>query len=177
MTDTMKALAKTRPGVGLELIDAPIPVAGPEDVLIKVKRASVCGTDIHIWNWDEWSQKNVPVPMITGHEFSGDIVSIGKDVDRRLKVGQRVSVEGHVIDLNSEAARAGHFHLDPATRGIGVNRQGGFAEYVVAPAFNVIELPEDVPYEIGSILDPFGNAVHTAQQLSLIHISEPTRPY
>ncbi|MEN5146116.1 L-threonine 3-dehydrogenase [Brevundimonas diminuta] len=164
----MKALAKTKPAEGLELIDAPIPVAGDEDVLIKVHRTAVCGTDIHIWNWDEWSQKNVPVPMITGHEFSGEIVAIGKDVDRRLKVGQRVSAEGHVIDLNSEAARAGHFHLDPDTRGIGVNRQGAFAEYVVAPAFNVIELPDEVPYEIGSILDPFGNAVHTAQQFDLL---------
>ena len=106
--------------------------------------------------------------MITGHEFSGEIVAIGKDVDRPLKVGQRVSAEGHVIDLNSDAARAGHFHLDPDTRGIGVNRQGAFAEYVVAPAFNVIELPDDVPYEIGSILDPFGNAVHTAQQFDLL---------
>jgi len=168
MADMMKALAKTKPAEGLELIDAPIPVAGDEDVLIKVHRTAVCGTDIHIWNWDEWSQKNVPVPMITGHEFSGEIVAIGKDVDRRLKVGQRVSAEGHVIDLNSEAARAGHFHLDPDTRGIGVNRQGSFAEYVVAPAFNVIELPDDVPYEIGSILDPFGNAVHTAQQFDLL---------
>ncbi|WP_409450014.1 L-threonine 3-dehydrogenase [Brevundimonas sp.] len=164
----MKALAKTKPAEGLELIDAPIPVAGDEDVLIKVHRTAVCGTDIHIWNWDEWSQKNVPVPMITGHEFAGEIVAIGKDVDRRLKVGQRVSAEGHVIDLNSEAARAGHFHLDPDTRGIGVNRQGAFAEYVVAPAFNVIELPDEVPYEIGSILDPFGNAVHTAQQFDLL---------
>ena len=168
MTDMMKALAKTGPVEGLELIDAPIPQPGPEDVLIKVHRTAVCGTDIHIWNWDEWSQKNVPVPMITGHEFAGEIVAIGKDVDRRLKIGQRVSAEGHVIDLNSEAARAGHFHLDPDTRGIGVNRQGAFAEYVVAPAFNVIELPDDVPYEIGSILDPFGNAVHTAQQFDLL---------
>src|SRR5690606_35768968 len=182
MADMMKALAKTKPAEGLELIDAPIPVAGDEDVLIKVHRTAVCGTDIHIWNWDEWSQKNVPVPMITGHEFSGEIVAIGKDVDRRLKVGQRVSAEGHVIDLDSEAARAGgpaitlhseaaravHFHLDPDPRGTGVNRQGAFAEYVVAPAFNVIELPDDVPYEIGSILDPFGNAVHTAQQFDLL---------
>ena len=168
MTDTMKALAKTKPAEGLELIDAPIPTPGDEDVLIKVHNAAICGTDIHIWNWDEWSRKNVPVPMITGHEFSGEIVAIGKDVDRRLKVGQRVSAEGHVIDLNSEAARAGHFHLDPDTRGIGVNRQGAFAEYVVAPAFNVIELPDDVPYQIGSILDPFGNAVHTAQQFDLL---------
>ena len=168
MAETMKALAKMKPAEGLDLIEAPIPAAGPEDVLIKVHRTAVCGTDIHIWNWDEWSQKNVPVPMITGHEFAGEIVAIGKDVDRRLKVGQRVSAEGHVIDLNSEAARAGHFHLDPDTRGIGVNRQGCFAEYVVAPAFNVIELPDDVSYEIGSILDPFGNAVHTAQQFDLL---------
>lgn len=168
MASTMKALAKTRPAEGLELIDAPVPTPGPEDVLIKVHNAAICGTDIHIWNWDDWSQKNVPVPMITGHEFSGEIVAIGKDVDRRLKVGDRVSAEGHVIDLNSEAARAGHFHLDPHTRGIGVNRQGAFAEYVVAPAFNVIELPDDVPYEIGAILDPFGNAVHTAQQFDLL---------
>lgn len=168
MSETMKALAKTRPAEGLELIEAPVPRPGPEDVLIKVQRTAICGTDVHIWNWDAWSQKNVPVPMITGHEFSGEIVAIGEDVDRPLKVGQRVSAEGHVIDLNSEAARAGHFHLDPNTRGIGVNRQGAFAEYVVAPAFNVIELPDDVSYEIGSILDPFGNAVHTAQQFDLL---------
>ncbi len=168
MSQTMKALAKTAPTEGLELIEAPVPTPGPEDVLIKVKRAAVCGTDIHIWNWDEWSQKNVPLPMITGHEFSGEIVAIGAEVDRPLKIGARVSAEGHVIDLNSEAARAGHFHLDPHTRGIGVNRQGAFAEYVVAPAFNVIELPDEVPFEIGSILDPFGNAVHTAQQFDLL---------
>ena len=168
MADTMQALAKTQPAEGLEQITASIPEYGPEDVLIRVRRTAVCGTDIHIWNWDEWSQKNVPVPMITGHEFAGDIVAIGAEVDRPLKIGQRVSAEGHVIDLNSEAARAGHFHLDPHTRGIGVNRQGCFAEYVVAPAFNVIELPDDVPYEIGAILDPFGNAVHTAQQFDLL---------
>nr|WP_312137626.1 L-threonine 3-dehydrogenase [Brevundimonas sp.] len=167
-TGDMQALAKTQPAEGLEQVTAPIPEMGPEDVLIRVRRTAVCGTDIHIWNWDEWSQKNVPVPMITGHEFAGDIVAIGADVDRPLKIGQRVSAEGHVIDLNSEAARAGHFHLDPHTRGIGVNRQGCFAEYVVAPAFNVIELPDDVPYEIGAILDPFGNAVHTAQQFDLL---------
>ena len=164
----MHALAKTRADVGLELIEAPVPTPGPEDVLIKVHRTSVCGTDIHIWNWDEWSQKNVPVPMITGHEFAGEIVEIGKEVDRPLKLGQRVSAEGHIIDLNSFAARAGHFHLDPNTRGIGVNRQGAFAEYVVAPAFNVIPLPDEVSFEVASMLDPFGNAVHTAQQFDLI---------
>jgi len=165
---TMKALAKTHAGEGLDLIEAPVPTPGPSDVLIRVKRTAICGTDIHIWNWDEWSQKNVPVPMITGHEFSGEIVEIGKEVDRPLKLGQRVSAEGHVIDLNSFAARAGHFHLDPNTRGIGVNRQGAFAEYVVAPAFNVIPLPDDVSDEVASMLDPFGNAVHTAQQFDLV---------
>lgn len=164
----MRALVKAKAEPGIWMEDRPVPEVGPDDVLIKVKKTGICGTDIHIWNWDEWSQKNVPMPMITGHEFSGEIVAIGKDVDRRLRIGQRVSAEGHVIDLNSEAARAGHFHLDPDTRGIGVNRQGAFAEFVVAPAFNVIELPDDVPWEIGSILDPFGNAVHTAQQFDLL---------
>jgi len=163
MTDMMKALAKTSPTEGLDLIEAPIPVAGPEDVLIRVHRTAVCGTDIHIWNWDEWSQKNVPMPMITGHEFAGEIVAVGSSIDRPLKIGQRVSAAGHVINLNSEAARAGHFHLDPATRGIGVNRQGAFAEFLVVPAFNVIELPDEVPDEIGALLDPFGNAVRTAR--------------
>lgn len=165
---TMKALAKTRPAEGLELIEAPVPVAGPEEVLIRVRRTAICGTDIHIWNWDEWAAAHVPVPMITGHEFAGEIVELGKDVDRGLKVGQRVSAEGHIIDLNSFAARAGHFHLDPNTRGIGVNRQGCFAEYVTAPAFNVIPLPDDVSDEVASMLDPFGNAVHTAQQFDLM---------
>lgn len=165
---TMDALAKTKPGIGLELIQAPIPRPGPDDVLIRVHRTSVCGTDIHIWNWDEWSQKNVPVPMITGHEFAGEIVEMGEDVHRKLKIGQRVSAEGHVIDLDSFAARAGHFHLDPNTRGIGVNRQGAFAEYVIAPAFNVIPLPDDVSFEVASMLDPFGNAVHTANQFDLV---------
>ena len=111
MTDTMKALAKTKPGVGLELIDAPIPVAGDEDVLIKVHKAAVCGTDIHIWNWDEWSQKNVPVPMITGHEFSARSSPSARTWTVASRWPARLS-RGHVIDLNSEAARAGHFHLD-----------------------------------------------------------------
>jgi threonine 3-dehydrogenase len=165
---TMKALAKTQAAPGLELIEAPIPEPGPEDVLIRVKKTAICGTDIHIWNWDDWAAKNVPVPMITGHEFSGEIVEIGKDVDRALKVGQRVSGEGHIIDMNSHAARAGHFHLDPNTKGVGVNRQGCFAEYLAIPAFNVVPLPDYVPDDVASMLDPFGNAVHTAQQFDLL---------
>lgn len=165
---TMKALAKVRPEPGLELIEAPIPTPGPEDVLIKIKRTAICGTDIHIWNWDDWAQKTVPTPMITGHEFAGEIVEIGREVDRNLKVGQRVSGEGHIIDMNSAAARAGHFHLDPNTKGVGVNRQGCFAEYLAIPAFNVIPLPDEVPDDVASMLDPFGNAVHTAQQFDLL---------
>jgi threonine 3-dehydrogenase len=165
---TMHGLAKTHPGLGLELVTAPIPVPGADEVLIRVKRTAICGTDIHIWNWDEWAQKNVPVPMIVGHEFAGEIVEVGHEVHRPLRVGQRVSAEGHIIDLNSFAARAGHFHLDPNTRGVGVNRQGCFAEYVAVPSFNVIPLPDDVTDEVASMLDPFGNAVHTAQQFDLV---------
>ncbi len=165
---TMKALCKAEPKEGLVLVDAPIPEPGPEDVLIRVKRTAICGTDIHIWNWDEWAKKTVPTPLITGHEFAGEIVELGKAVDRPLKVGQRVSGEGHIIDLNSAAARAGRFHLDPNTKGVGVNRQGCFAEYLSIPAFNVIPLPAAVSDEVGSMLDPFGNAVHTAQQFDLM---------
>ena len=165
---TMKALAKTEAREGIWRIDAPCPLPGLEEVLIKIGKTAICGTDIHIYNWDEWAARTVPVPMIVGHEFSGEIVEIGSAVRRDLRVGQRVSAEGHIIDLNSSAARKGRFHLDPGTVGVGVNRQGAFAEYVCVPAFNVIELPVDVTDEIGALLDPFGNAVHTAQQFDLM---------
>jgi threonine 3-dehydrogenase len=164
----MKALAKTTAAPGLTLIEADKPGIGPEDVLIRVRRTAICGTDLHIYNWDEWAQKTIPVPMIVGHEFSGEIAEIGKAVTRPLFIGQRVSGEGHIIDLNSAAARAGQPHLDPNTQGIGVNRQGAFAEYLSLPAFNVVPLPQTVDFEIGALLDPFGNAVHTAQQFELM---------
>lgn len=164
----MKALAKTQAAPGLTLIEAPTPKPGPEDVLIRVKRAAICGTDLHIYNWDEWAQKTIKPPLITGHEFSGEIVEIGRAVTRPLFVGQRVSGEGHIIDQNSAAARAGQAHLDPCTRGIGVNRDGAFAEYISLPAYNVVPLPQDVDLEIGALLDPFGNAVHTCQQFELM---------
>lgn len=167
-TATMTGLAKLEPREGIWLTTAPIPSCGPDDVLIRVRKTAICGTDIHIYNWDGWAQKNIPVPMIVGHEFSGEIVEIGSAVSRDLHVGQRVSGEGHVIDLNSAAARAGRFHLDPNTVGVGVNRQGAFAEYLAIPAFNVIALPEDVSDDVGAMLDPFGNAVHTAQQFDLM---------
>lgn len=166
--NAMRGLAKLKPCEGLWLTQAEIPTPGPEDVLIRVKRTAICGTDVHIYNWDEWAARTIPVPMIVGHEFAGEIVELGSRVTRPLKVGQRVSGEGHVIDLNSTAARAGRFHLDPSTQGVGVNRQGAFAEYLAIPAFNVVELPEEVSDEVGALLDPFGNAVHTAQQFDLL---------
>lgn len=166
--DTMQGLAKLEAREGMWSTTAPIPRPGPEDVLIRVRRTAICGTDIHIYNWDEWAAKTIPVPMIVGHEFSGEIVEIGKAVTRDLKVGQRVSGEGHIVDIDSEAARAGCFHLDPGTQGVGVNRQGAFAEYLAIPAFNVVPLPDHVSDDVGALLDPCGNAVHTAQQFDLL---------
>ncbi|MEM6886546.1 MAG: L-threonine 3-dehydrogenase [Pseudomonadota bacterium] len=167
MTNGMKALSKLEPREGLWMIDAPVPEIGPDDVLIKVNKTGICGTDIHIWNWDEWAQKTVPVPLITGHEFAGEIVETGQNVGD-LAVGQRCSGEGHLIGKTSRQSRAGKFHLDPATRGIGVNEQGAFAQYLKLPAFNVVPLPDEVSDDIGAILDPLGNAVHTALSFDLV---------
>src|SRR6056297_2744773 len=163
----MKSLAKLHPREGLWLQRAPVPEIGPDDVLIRIKATGICGTDIHIWNWDEWAQKTVPVPLITGHEFAGEIVELGSDVED-LHLGQRVSGEGHLIGKHSRQSRAGKFHLDPETRGIGVNEPGAFAEYLRLPAFNVVPLPDEIPDEIGAILDPLGNAVHTALSYDLV---------
>ncbi|MEM8691043.1 MAG: L-threonine 3-dehydrogenase [Pseudomonadota bacterium] len=163
----MKALVKAKPEEGLWLQTAPRPEIGPDDVLIRVRKTGICGTDIHIWNWDDWAQKTVPVPLITGHEFAGEIVEVGRDVEG-LKVGQRCSGEGHLIGHQSRQSRAGKFHLDPETRGIGVNEQGSFAEYLRLPAFNVVLLPDEISDDIGSILDPLGNAVHTALSFDLV---------
>lgn len=163
----MKALVKAKPAEGLWMQHEPVPEIGPEDVLIKVTKTGICGTDIHIWNWDEWSRKTVPVPLITGHEFAGVIVEMGALVTG-LHIGQRVSGEGHLIGKTSRACRAGKFHLDPETRGIGVNEPGAFAQFLRLPAFNVVPLPDGISDEIGAILDPLGNAVHTALSFDLI---------
>ncbi len=163
----MKALEKSRPAPGLWQVDAPVPEIGPDDVLIRVKKTGICGTDIHIWNWDDWAARTVPVPLITGHEFAGEIVEMGANVSG-LSVGQRCSGEGHLIGRDSRQSRAGKFHLDPETRGIGVNEPGAFAEYLRLPAFNVVPLPDAVDDEIGAILDPLGNAVHTALSFDLV---------
>lgn len=167
MAQTMKALVKSRAEPGLWLEERPVPEIGPEDVLIKVRKTGICGTDVHIWNWDDWAQRTVPVGLITGHEFSGEIVDMGTQVEG-LHIGQRVSGEGHLIGKNSRQSRSGRFHLDPATRGIGVNEPGAFAQYLRLPAFNAIPLPDNIDDEIGAILDPLGNAVHTALSFDLL---------
>lgn len=163
----MTALAKIKPEEGLWQIEAPVPEIGPDDVLIRIKKTGICGTDVHIWNWDDWASETVPVPLITGHEFAGEIVDMGRRVDG-LSIGQRCSGEGHLIGTDSRQYRAGKFHLDPGTRGIGVNVEGAFAQYLKLPAFNVVPLPDDIPDEIGAILDPLGNAVHTALSFDLL---------
>ncbi|TMM52553.1 L-threonine 3-dehydrogenase [Sulfitobacter sabulilitoris] len=167
MTNQMKALVKAHPREGLWMQSVPVPEIGPDDVLIRINKTGICGTDIHIWNWDEWAQKTVPVPLITGHEFAGEIVELGRDVEG-LELGQRCSGEGHLIGKNSRQSRAGKFHLDPATRGIGVNEPGAFAQYLRLPAFNVVPLPDEISDDIGAILDPLGNAVHTALSFDLV---------
>ncbi len=163
----MKALVKSQAARGLWLEEVPVPEIGTDDVLIKVHKTGLCGTDGHIFKWDEWAQRTIKVPMTIGHEYSGEIVALGERV-RTLQIGQRVSGEGHVVGMRSRASRSGHYHLDPETQGIGVNRPGAFAEYVRVPAFNVIPLPDDVDDELGAILDPLGNAVHTALTYNLV---------
>jgi threonine 3-dehydrogenase len=167
MTNMMTALEKSKPETGLWMTQAPVPEIGPDDVLIRVKKTGICGTDIHIWQWDDWAARTVPVPLITGHEFAGEIVELGRNV-HDLTIGQRVSGEGHLIGKTSRQSRAGKFHLDPETRGIGVNEQGAFAQYLRLPAFNVVPLPDAIDDEIGAILDPLGNAVHTALSFDLV---------
>lgn len=167
MRNDMKALVKAKAEQGLWLENQPLPEIGPDEVLVKVAKTGICGTDIHIWNWDAWAQKTIPVPMIVGHEYAGEIVEVGSAV-RRLAPGQRVTGEGHVVGMRSRASRGGRYHLDPETRGIGVNIPGAFAEYVKIPAFNAVLLPDDIDDELGAILDPLGNAVHTALSFDLV---------
>lgn len=163
----MKALVKAGAEPGLWMETVPVPELGPNDVLVKVAKTGICGTDLHIYKWDSWAQGAVPVPMIIGHEYCGTIAKMG-DAVTGLSLGQRVSGEGHVIGFKSRASRAGRFHLDPETRGVGVNLPGAFAEYVKVPAFNIVPLPDTIDDEMGAILDPLGNAVHTALAFDLV---------
>lgn len=166
-TGHMSALVKARPEPGIWMETRPIPQIGPEEVLIRIRKTGICGTDVHIWNWDDWAQRTVPVGLVTGHEFAGEIVAMGEKVEG-LAIGQRCSGEGHLIGKQSRQSRSGRFHLDPATRGVGVNEPGAFAEYLALPAFNVVPLPDAIDDEIGAILDPLGNAVHTALSFDLV---------
>ncbi len=163
----MKALVKAKKEVGLWMEDVPVPEVGPNDVLVKVRRTAICGTDVHIWNWDEWSQRTIPVPMTVGHEFMGEVAELGSEV-RGLEIGQRVSGEGHITCGHCRNCRAGRRHLCRNTVGLGVNRTGCFAEYVSLPAVNVFPLPDSITDEVASFLDPLGNAVHTALSFDLV---------
>ena len=156
----MKALVKAKAEPGIWMENIPEPKVGPNDVLIRVGKTAICGTDMHIYLWDQWAQKTIPVPMAVGHEYVGEIVELGSEV-QGFKVGDRVSGEGHITCGYCRNCRAGRRHLCRNTVGVGVNRQGCFAEYLAIPAFNAFKLNEAITDEVASILDPFGNAMHT----------------
>jgi threonine 3-dehydrogenase len=157
----VKALVKTQAGPGFELQHVPEPTIRDNEVLIKVRRAGVCGTDVHIYEWDAWAQGRCRPPFIVGHEFAGDVVQVGSLVES-VQVGDRVTAEGHIVDPLSFWSRTGDAHADPGTKIIGVDRDGCFAEYIAMPASNVWHLDAAISYEVGGIMDPMGNAFHTA---------------
>jgi threonine 3-dehydrogenase len=163
----MKALVKAKAEPGIWMEEVPVPEIGPNDVLIKIKKTAICGTDVHIYNWDQWAQKTVPVPMVTGHEFVGTVADFGAAVTE-YKVGQRVSGEGHIVCGHCRNCRAGRGHLCRNTLGVGVNRPGSFGEFVCIPESNVVPIPDDISDEVAAIFDPFGNAVHTALSFDLV---------
>lgn len=166
-SSTMQALAKLAPGPGLSLIDAPIPEPGINDVLIKIKKTSICGTDVHIYNWDEWAAKTIPVPMIIGHEFVGVVEKVGSNV-RTFHPGDLVDGEGHIVCGVCRNCLAGRRHLCAHTQGVGVNRDGAFAHYLCLPATNVVRVDPSIPLEVLSCFDPLGNATHTTLQFDLV---------
>lgn len=167
MPETMKALVKAKREIGLWLEDVPVPEVGSHDVLVRVHKTGICGTDVHIYNWDEWARKTIPVPMTVGHEFVGTIVGVGRNVVD-FHPGQRVSGEGHVVCGRCRNCMAGRRHLCAKTSGVGVNRPGAFAEYIALPMANVWEQAPEVGDEEAAIFDPYGNAVHTALQFDLL---------
>ncbi len=163
----MKALVKSHAKKGIWLEDVPMPEVGNNDVLIKVQKTAICGTDIHIYNWDAWAQKTIPVPMTTGHEFAGVIAELGQNVTD-LQVGDLVSAEGHIVCGRCRNCLGGKKHLCPNTIGIGVNRTGSFAEYVSVPAENVFKPSREIPTDLLACFDPYGNAVHTALSFDML---------
>ena len=163
----MKSLVKAKREPGIWMQDIPVPEYGVNDVLIKIHKTAICGTDIHIYTWDEWAQATIPVPMTVGHEFYGEIAEIGSEV-KGFKVGQRVSGEGHITCGVCRNCRAGKRHLCRNTLGIGVNRPGCFGEYLAMPACNVLPLPDNITASQAAILDPFGNATHCALAFDVV---------
>jgi threonine 3-dehydrogenase len=163
----MKSLVKAKREPGIWIQDVPVPEYGVNDVLIQIEKTAICGTDIHIYSWDDWAQATIPVPMSVGHEFYGKIAEIGSEV-QGLKPGQRVSGEGHITCGHCRNCRAGRRHLCRNTLGVGVNRPGCFAEYLALPASNVMLLPDSITAEQASILDPLGNAAHCALAFNVV---------
>ncbi len=163
----MRALIKSKAEVGIWLGEVDVPEVGPNDVKIAIKKTSICGTDVHIYNWDAWAQRTIPVPMHVGHEYAGEVVEVGSHV-RGFQPGDRVSGEGHITCGYCRNCRAGRRHLCRNTVGVGVNRPGAFAEYLVIPAVNAFKLPAAVSDDVASFLDPLGNAVHTALSFDLV---------
>ena len=163
----MKALVKKYAKPGIWMDEVPVPEVGINDVLIKIKKTSICGTDIHIYNWDEWAQKTIPVPMVTGHEYVGTVEAFGSNV-QDVQVGELVSGEGHIVCGHCRNCRAGRRHLCPNTKGVGVNRPGCFAEYLSIPVTNIWHCDPKIPTDVLSVFDPFGNAVHTALSFDLL---------
>ncbi|WP_250461922.1 L-threonine 3-dehydrogenase [Microbulbifer litoralis] len=163
----MKALAKLKPDPGIWMIQESPPEISTNDLLIRIHKTAICGTDMHIYNWDEWSQKTIPVPMVVGHEYVGEVVGMGQEV-AGFEIGDRVSGEGHITCGHCRNCRAGRRHLCRNTYGVGVDRPGAFAEYLVIPALNAFKIPDNISDELASIFDPFGNAVHTALSFDLV---------
>ena len=163
----MKALVKKYSKPGLWLDEVPVPEYGADDVLIKIHKTAICGTDIHIYNWDEWASKTIPVPMVVGHEYVGIVEAFGENV-RDVKIGELVSGEGHITCGHCRNCRAGRRHLCPNTQGVGVNRLGCFAEYLVIPVSNIWHCDSNISKDVLSIFDPFGNAVHTALSFDIL---------
>ena len=164
----MRALVKSKAEPGITLEDVPAPQLGHHDVLIKIKKTAICGTDIHIYNWDEWEKEHVPVPLIIGHEFVGEVVDIGDDVKTYFNIGDRVSVEGHIACGHCRNCRAGRSHLCRTNISVGVTRNGCFADYLCIPATNAYPIPDSIPDKLAAILDPLGNATHTALSFNLV---------
>ncbi|GGF76085.1 L-threonine 3-dehydrogenase [Alteromonas lipolytica] len=163
----MKSLVKQQPTRGIWMADTDKPAMGHNDLRIKIRKTAICGTDMHIYQWDDWAQKTIPVPMVVGHEYVGEVVDMGQEV-QGFKVGDRVSGEGHITCGHCRNCRAGRRHLCRNTEGVGVNRAGAFAEYLVIPAFNAFKIPDNISDDLASIFDPFGNAVHTALSFDLV---------